>query len=213
MMVEFFYNAWDFVIHVDRYIDVLFRDYGLWVYALLFLIVFCETGLVITPFLPGDSLLFVSGAVVASQQRSLGALVLIFLGSAILGDMVNYSLGRTAGAKVSGWIKPSYLNQAQDFYAKHGGYTIVLARFMPVIRTFAPFVAGLSEMERGRFMKFNVLGAILWVGIFCGAGYLMGNLAWVKNNLSLLIWTIVFISMLPIFIELYRKTLGFIRNK
>jgi membrane-associated protein len=188
----------DFILHVDRHLSEFVQAYGPWVYALLFLIVFVETGLVVMPFLPGDSLLFVVGTLCGIGLMSLPlAMVLLFI-AAVLGDQVNYSIGRHFGPRVWGWEHSRFFNRAafvvaHEFYERHGGITIVLARFMPFIRTFAPFVAGVAEMSRGKFSYYNVLGGFIWVFGLTLAGYLFGNLPWVQANLSKIIWALIII--------------------
>jgi len=186
----------DFILHVDRHLAALVQAYGPWVYALLFGIVFVETGVVVMPFLPGDSLLFVVGALCGLGLMSLPLAVVLLLAAAILGDQTNYLIGRRVGVRVWSWEQSRLFNrrafeQAHGFYERYGGITIVIARFMPFIRTFAPFVAGVAEMNRARFTAFNVAGALLWVVGLCLAGYWFGNLAWVQANLSKIIWALI----------------------
>jgi membrane-associated protein len=188
----------DFILHVDRHLAEFVQAYGAWVYALLFLIVFVETGLVVMPFLPGDSLLFVVGALCGAGLMSLPLAIAILLVAAILGDQTNYTIGRYFGPKVFQWEHSRLFNKrafdaAHEFYEKHGGITIIIARFMPFIRTFAPFVAGVAEMDRGKFTLYNVVGAVIWVVGLTVAGYLFGNLAWVQANLSKIIWAMIII--------------------
>jgi membrane-associated protein len=188
----------DFVLHVDRHLEAFVQSYGAWVYALLFLIVFVETGLVVMPFLPGDSLLFIVGALSGAGLMSWPLAVAVLLVAAILGDQTNYTIGRYFGPKVFQWEQSRWFNrrafdQAHAFYERYGGVTIILARFLPFIRTFAPFVAGVAEMTRSRFTLFNVVGAVIWVVGLCGAGYLFGNLPWVQQNLSKIIWAMIFV--------------------
>ncbi len=185
----------DFILHVDKYLGAFVTQYGPWVYALLFLIVFVETGLVVMPFLPGDSLLFVVGALCGAGVMNLPLAMILLLVAAIAGDQINYTIGRYIGPKVFRWEQSRFFNraafdQAHAFYERYGGITIVLARFMPFIRTFAPFVAGVAEMSRGKFTFYNVLGAVLWVCGLTTAGYLFGNLPIVQENLSLIIWAL-----------------------
>lgn len=193
----------DFVMHVDKHLEVFVHTYGAWVYALLFLIVFTETGVVVMPFLPGDSLLFIVGALCGAGLMSLPLACAVLIVAAILGDQCNYSIGRYFGPKVFQWEDSKFFNkrafnQAHDFYERYGGITIVIARFMPFIRTFAPFVAGVAEMNRARFTAYNVGGALLWVLGLCGAGYLFGNTRWVQDNLSKIIWAMVIIPGLVV---------------
>jgi membrane-associated protein len=188
----------DFILHVDRHLQDFVIAYGPWVYGLLFLIVFVETGLVVMPFLPGDSLLFIVGALSGAGLMSFGLAVPILLAAAILGDQCNYSIGRYFGPKVFQWESSRFFNrrafdQAHAFYERYGGVTIILARFMPFIRTFAPFVAGVAAMRRGSFTLFNVTGALLWVLGVSAAGYFFGNLPMVKDNLEKIIWALIFI--------------------
>jgi membrane-associated protein len=188
----------DFILHVDRYLEAFTRDYGTWVYALLFAIVFVETGVVVMPFLPGDSLLFIVGALCGAALLSLPLAMALLLVAAILGDQCNYSIGRWVGPRVFAWpdsrlFNRAAFNQAHLFYQRYGGITIIIARFMPFVRTFAPFVAGVAEMDRTRFSAYNVAGALLWVVGLTGAGYLFGNLAWVQQNLSKIIWALIIV--------------------
>ena len=188
----------DFILHVDKHLAEFVQAYGMWVYALLFLIVFVETGLVVMPFLPGDSLLFIVGALAGAGLLSWPLAVAVLLVAAILGDQTNYTIGRYFGPKVFQWENSRFFNrhafdQAHAFYERYGGITIVIARFMPFIRTFAPFVAGVAEMTRSKFTAYNVGGAVLWVVGLCGAGYLFGNLPWVQANLSKIIWALIII--------------------
>ncbi|MGJ7507623.1 DedA family protein [Variovorax sp. GT1P44] len=188
----------DFVLHVDKHLEAFVIAYGPWVYGLLFLIVFVETGLVVMPFLPGDSLLFIVGALCGAGLMSFGLAVPILLVAAILGDQCNFSIGRYFGPKVFQWESSRFFNrnafnQAHAFYERFGGVTIILARFMPFIRTFAPFVAGVAEMNRGKFTLFNVVGALLWVVGLCTVGYFFGNLPIVKEHLEKIIWALILI--------------------
>ena len=188
----------DFILHVDDHLTAFVQSYGVWVYALLFLIVFVETGLVVMPFLPGDSLLFITGALCGAGLMSLPVAMTVLIVAAILGDQTNYTIGRYFGPKVfrwenSRWFNKSAFDAAHAFYEKHGGITIILARFMPFVRTFAPFVAGVAEMTRSKFTFFNVTGALIWVLSLTTAGYLFGNMAWVQKNLSLIIWALIIV--------------------
>jgi membrane-associated protein len=195
----------DFVLHMDKHLPQMVNDIGIWVYLVLFIIIFIETGLVVTPFLPGDSLLFAAGAVAATTSLSPILLFILMAIAAILGDTVNYWIGHTIGDKAfstnSRWLKREYLDRTHAFYEKHGGKTILLARFIPIIRTFAPFVAGVGNMRYGYFISYNVFGGILWTALFIGAGYFFGNLDYVKNNFSLVVLAIILISLLPPVIE------------
>jgi membrane-associated protein len=188
----------DFILHIDKHLEAFVIAYGPWVYGLLFLIVFVETGLVVMPFLPGDSLLFIVGALCGAGLMSFGLAVPILLAAAILGDQCNFSIGRFFGPKVFQWESSRFFNrkafnQAHAFYERFGGVTIILARFMPFIRTFAPFVAGVAEMDRGKFTLFNIVGALLWVLGICTAGYFFGNLPLVKEHLEKIIWGLILI--------------------
>jgi membrane-associated protein len=194
---------------VDRHLESFTQHYGLWVYALLFAIVFVETGVVVMPFLPGDSLLFVVGALCGVGLISLPVSIGVLLAAAILGDQCNYTIGRYFGPKVfqwedSRWFNKRAFDQAHDFYERYGGITIILARFMPFVRTFAPFVAGVADMRRSQFTVFNVLGALIWVVGLCGAGYLFGNLPWVQANLSKIIWAMILVPGLLVLYGAYK---------
>ena len=204
----------DFIIHIDVHLAELVAQYGVWIYAILFIIIFCETGLVITPFLPGDSLLFVAGALCAlpSNHVNVHLLVLLLVTAAILGDASNYVIGRLFGKKLfsnpkSKIFKQSYLEKTHTFYQKYGGKTIILARFVPIIRTFAPFVAGMGHMNYKHFASYNVIGGMIWVPVFTYAGYLFGELPFVQENLKLLIVAIIIISILPAIVEILRAKL------
>src|SRR3954469_18821286 len=189
---------WDLVVHLDRHLADFVAQYGAWVYALLFAIVFCETGLVVTPFLPGDSLLFVAGAIAAVGGMDLFAVAATLIVAALCGDNVNYWVGRWAGAKVFGrFINPAHLERAHAFYERHGGKTIILARFVPIVRTYAPFVAGIGRMPYLRYLAYCVAGALLWVVSLCTAGYFFGNIPAVRNNLTAVILAIVLLSVSP----------------
>lgn len=188
----------DFILHVDKHLAVFVQNYGPWVYALLFLIVFTETGLVVMPFLPGDSLLFVVGALSGAGLLDFPLACGVLLAAAILGDQCNYSIGRYFGPKVFKWENSRFFNrrafdQAHAFYERYGGITIVLARFMPFVRTFAPFVAGVAAMGRAKFTAYNVLGALIWVLGIGTAGYLFGNVPWVQANLEKIIWAMILV--------------------
>ena len=187
----------DFILHIDRYLEAFVQAYGVWIYAILFLIVFVETGLVVMPFLPGDSLLFVVGAMAGAELLSLPWVLGLLTAAAILGDQCNYLIGRHFGQRLlnanTRWFNRQAYDQAHAFYERYGSITIVLARFLPFIRTFAPFVAGVADMNRRRFTQFNVLGAFIWVWGICTAGYLFGNIDWVKANLDKIIWAMILI--------------------
>lgn len=200
----------DFIVHVDRHLSEFVQAYGAWVYALLFLIIFVETGVVVMPFLPGDSLLFVVGALCGVGLMSLPTAMTVLAVAAILGDQTNYTIGRALGPKVFGWQKSRWFNRdafdrTHAFYEKYGGVTIVLARFAPFLRTFAPFVAGVAEMTRSKFTAYNVGGGLLWVCGLTGAGYLFGNLPWVQANLSIIIWTMIIVPGLLVLVGVWRS--------
>lgn len=199
----------DFILHVDQHLQAFVQTYGMWVYALLFLIIFTETGVVVMPFLPGDSLLFVVGTLCGAGLMSLPLAMALLVVAAILGDQTNYSIGRYFGPKVFQWEKSRLFNkdafnQAHAFYERYGGITIILARFMPFIRTFAPFVAGVAEMTRAKFTAYNVIGALIWVIGLVGAGYLFGNLPWVQANLSKIIWALIIVPGLIAIVGAWR---------
>ncbi len=207
--MEFIQLVIDFILHIDRHLAELTAAYGPWIYGILFLIIFCETGLVVTPFLPGDSLLFVAGAIATQDAMNVHLMVVLLIIAAILGDAVNYSIGRFFGAKLfanpdSKIFRRRYLEVTEAFYDKHGGKTIILARFVPIVRTFAPFVAGMGHMPYRRFAAYNVIGAVVWVTLFSYAGYFFGNLPVVQSNLHYLIVAIIFVSILPGVIEVIR---------
>jgi membrane-associated protein len=197
----------DFILHVDKYIAILLAKFGVFTYIILFGIVFCETGLVITPFLPGDSLLFVVGTFAAKGAMKLSILFFVCLSAAIIGDSTNYWIGRYLGEKAfanNRFFHREYLEKAKEFYRRHGGKTVIMARFVPIVRTFAPFVAGLGEMRYPRFLTFSIIGNIIWVSLFLVAGYFFGELPFVEENLTLVIFGIIFLSFLPPIIEFIR---------
>lgn len=199
----------DFFLHVDTHLFELANEYGLWIYAILFIIIFCETGLIVTPFLPGDSLLFAAGVVAGAGLIGPGKIMLTLLMAGILGDAVNYFVGRRVGPAIftekNRLIKKEYLYRAQKFYERHGGKAIMLARFVPIVRTFAPFVAGIAHMRPHAFFLYNVTGCILWVCGVVSAGYYLGAMPWVRDNFSIIVMFIVFISVLPVLIESWRS--------
>lgn len=204
----------DFILHIDQHLIALTAQYGIWIYAILFLIVFCETGLVVTPFLPGDSLLFAAGAVAAASAGALNVhlIVAVLLAAAILGDASNFEIGKYFGAKLfarpnSRLFKPEYLAKTHQFYEKYGGKTIILARFVPIVRTFAPFVAGMGKMHYGHFLRYNIIGAMAWVVSLAYLGYAFGNVPLVKNNFGVLVIGIVLVSVIPMAVELIRAQL------
>lgn len=210
--MEYIHFLIDFVLHIDVHLAEMVVLYGSWIYAILFLIIFCETGLVVTPFLPGDSLLFVAGALAALPGNGINVylIVLSLIIAAVLGDASNYTIGRFFGEKLfsntdSKIFKQSYLDKTHRFYKKHGGKTIILARFVPIVRTFAPFVAGMGHMSYRHFAIYNVTGGIAWVAIFSYAGYFFGGMEFVQKNLEILIVAIIFISILPGVFEVIRN--------
>jgi len=203
----------DFVLHIDQHLIELTQTYGLWIYAILFLIVFCETGLVVTPFLPGDSLLFAAGAVAALGGMNVHIAAALLLAAAVIGDAVNFAIGKYFGEKLfakpdSRMFKREYLDKTHAFYEKYGGKTIILARFVPIVRTFAPFVAGMGNMHYGRFIRYNIIGALMWVGLLTYAGYFFGELPVVKNNFGLVVIGIIVVSVLPMAVEIAKAKWG-----
>jgi membrane-associated protein len=208
--MEILTSLLQFVLHPDQALGVLLHEYGPWVYAILFVVLFCETGLVVTPFLPGDSLLFVSGALWASVGLDIAALMAVLVTGALCGDNCNYWVGRLVGKELllhgSGrWINPKALARTEDFYRRHGGKTVVIARFVPIVRTFAPFVAGLGRMAYVRFLAFSIGGALLWVGLLVPLGYWFGNVAWVRANFGIVTIVIIAASVTPLVIEFARQ--------
>ena len=207
--MEFIETIWFFVTHLDSELAGLLRDYGTWVYGILFLIVFCETGLVVAPFLPGDSLLFVSGALWAKADMPVALLIATLVAAALCGDNCNYWIGRALSARARHWEHSRLFNRklfdrTQAFYAQHGGKTVILARFVPLVRTFAPFVAGVGHMRYARFLTFSVIGAVLWVGLLVPAGYWFGNIEIVRNHFEIVALVIVAISLMPLAFEYLR---------
>ena len=207
--MEYISHFIDLFLHLDKHLGELVKEYGTWTYLVLFVIVFCETGLVVTPILPGDSLLFAAGAIAALGSLNPHLLVVLLTIAAVLGDAVNYQIGRYVGPAVfkkedSRYFKRAHLEKTHAFYERYGGKTIIIARFVPIVRTFAPFIAGVGQMSYKRFALYNVVGAVLWVVIGVYAGYLFGGLKIVKENFSLIIIAIVFISLLPAVFECWR---------
>ena len=203
--MEFLTQFIDIILHLDKHLAVLVQQYGLWIYVILFFIIFAETGFVVTPFLPGDSLLFVAGALAAIGEGGMDIFVLmaVLSAAAILGNMVNYQIGRYLGPKVFQWENSRFFNRdalvkTHAFYEKHGGKTLVMSRFLPLFRTFAPFVAGIGAMSYAKFTLFNLIGALGWVISLCLAGYWLGNIPWVKANLSVMIVGIIVVSLIPV---------------
>ena len=202
----------DFLLHLDRYLSAFTQHYGLWVYALLFIIIFAETGLVVTPFLPGDSLIFVTGALAGSGHINWPSAVLVFLVGAILGNVSNYEIGRALGPRVftsrSRWLNRRHLEEAHAFFTRHGGITIVVARFLPIIRTFVPFVAGIGQMQRPLYILYTVAGAALWVSSVFVVGVFFGNIPFVRDNLTLIVLAAVVLSLVPATVIALRRRLG-----
>jgi membrane-associated protein len=200
----------DIVLHLDVHLVRMVAEYGIWIYAILFAIIFSETGFVVTPFLPGDSLLFVAGAIAAGGALEIHTLFLLLALAAILGNTANFEIGRWAGPRLfhegrSRWLDPKHLETAHAFYERHGGKAVVISRFLPIIRTYIPFVAGLARMRTSVFVAYNVVGGALWAGSLCYAGYFFGNIPWVKGNLTLLIVAIVAVSLLPLAVAWVRS--------
>ncbi|MCX6831964.1 MAG: DedA family protein [candidate division Zixibacteria bacterium] len=207
--MSFFSQIIDFFLHLDKHLSQIISDYGGWTYGILFLTIFCETGLVVTPFLPGDSLLFAAGALAAVGALNPHYLFLLLAIAGILGNTANYSIGRFIGPKVftsnSRFFKKQYLEKANRFYDKHGGKAVIIGRFLPVLRTFVPFVAGIGAMTYARYTLFNVIGSALWVGLFVYAGYFFGNLPFIQKNFSLVIVVIIVSSAIPPVVEYFRQ--------
>ncbi len=207
--MEYLVTFFDILLHLDRHLQWLVANYGVWVYLILFLIIFCETGLVVTPFLPGDSLLFVAGTIAATGAIYVHGLFALLVAASFMGDNSNYWIGRVLGPRVfrreKSWaFNPVYLDRTQQFYEKHGGKTIIIARFAPIVRTFAPFVAGIGRMRYGRFLFYSFSGSIFWIGSITYAGYFFGNIPVVKQNLSLVIIGIIILSIMPGVVEYLR---------
>jgi membrane-associated protein len=207
----------NFLLHLDQYLNILIQTFGVWTYVILFLVVFAETGLVVAPFFPGDSLIFISGALAQTGILNAILLFIVFTVAAIIGDTVNYWIGHFFGEKFfkkqSRFFKIEYLKRTKDFYTKHGGKTIILARFIPIIRTFAPFVAGIGKMKYKKFISYNIIGGVAWVLLFLLAGYFFGSIPIVKNNLSISIYLIIFISLIPAAYEIAKHYLKKIKSK
>ena len=217
-MIEVVGHLIDFILHIDIHLKDLCTDYGTWVYLILFIIIFCETGLVVTPLLPGDSLLFAVGSMAAIGALDVWLSVLLISGAAILGDTVNYSIGHFVGPKVfhddhARFLNKEYLRRTHAFYEKHGGKTIVIARFLPIIRTFAPFVAGIGSMTYPKFLFYNIFGGILWTLTFIFAGYWFGSIPFIKNNFSMVIMALVIIPGIPALVEFIRIQIDSRKNR
>lgn len=206
--MDLLYRIVDLFLHLDQHLGQLISDYGTWTHLILFTIVFCETGLVVTPFLPGDSLLFAAGTFAALGALDLWLVVVLLIVAAIIGDTVNYWIGSYIGPRAFRgdirFLRKEYLDRTHAFYERHGGKTIIMARFVPIIRTFAPFVAGVGAMSYGKFLTYNVVGAVLWVGLFVLGGYFFGNIRVVRENFTLVILAIIVLSVLPIAVEALR---------
>ncbi|MEB8058182.1 MULTISPECIES: DedA family protein [Pseudomonas] len=207
------FNPLDLILHLDAYLDLLVTNYGPWIYAILFAVIFCETGLVVMPFLPGDSLLFIAGAVAAGGGMDPVLLAGLLMIAAILGDSTNYVIGRTAGERLfsnpnSKIFRRNHLQRTHDFYERHGGKTVTMARFLPILRTFAPFVAGIARMHYPRFLGFSIAGTLLWVGGLVTLGYFFGNVPFIKQHLSLMVVGIILLSLVPMILGLLRTRLG-----
>jgi membrane-associated protein len=207
--MDVFLSLWDLFVHLDKHLAVLVQNYGLWIYAILFAIIFCETGLVVMPFLPGDSLLFIAGAIAAAGGMNVHLLVILLIVAAVLGDAVNYHVGRWLGPRMfkddsARFLKRSHLEKAHEFYEKWGGVAIIMARFAPFLRTYVPFVAGMSRMTYAKFALYNVTGGILWVGLVTYLGYFFGNIPWVKSNQGLVSIGIIAVSLIPVLIGLIK---------
>lgn len=200
----------DYLFHLDKHLNVIIQSFGVWTHVLLFAIIFAETGLVVTPFLPGDSLLFAVGAIAATGALDVWVLFFALAAAAVIGDSVNYAIGKFFGEALIRlhlkFIRQEYLDRTHRFYEKYGGKTIILARFVPIVRTFAPFVAGIGKMSYGKFFSYNVIGGVVWVGLFVFGGYYFGNIPFIKKNFSMTIFVIIFLSILPGIIEVWRHT-------
>lgn len=208
--MEYLLSLKDLILHVDVHLDDLIQQFGPWIYAIMFAVIFCETGLVITPFLPGDSLLFALGAFAARGSLNLTVLLVSLTIAAILGDTVNYWIGAWLGPRIFRgekirFLNPRHLEKTHEFFERYGGKTIIIARFAPIVRTFAPFVAGMGKMTYRRFMTYNIVGGVLWIVLFLVGGYLFGNLTYVRKNFTLVILGIIFVSILPGVIEFWRE--------
>ena len=211
-------SLFDLILHLDRHLAELIRDYGIWIYAILFTIIFVETGLVVMPFLPGDSLLFIAGAFAAQGEMNLAVLMVLLSIAAVLGNTSNYWIGRYFGPRVFQWEDSKFFNRnafnkANEFYEKHGAMTIVVTRFLPFLRTFSPFVAGVAAMTHARFQLFNITGGLLWVISLTLAGYLFGNIPWVRTNLTLIILALIIVPGLPALVVALRQWLASRRSR
>lgn len=208
----------DIILHLDQYLSVFIQNYGIWTYALIFIVIFCETGLVVTPFLPGDSVLFAAGALASLGSLEIFSLFFVFYVAAVLGDTVNYAIGEKIGRGIMEkenvkFINKEYLEKAHKFYEKHGALTIVLGRFIPIIRTFVPFVAGISEMHYTTFIVYNMVGGLAWVALFLGSGYFFGNIPFIQEHFSLMVIAIIIISVIPAVVAILKDRLEAKKNK
>jgi membrane-associated protein len=211
-MGAFLMDLLDIVLHLDVHLLKMVQEYGIWIYAILFAIIFAETGFVVTPFLPGDSLLFVAGAIAAGGAMNVHLLAVLLVAAAVLGNSLNYAIGRWFGKRFfkegkSRWLNPKHLEKAHEFYERHGGKAVVISRFLPIVRTYIPFVAGMAAMTPARYTAYNVAGAVAWVGSLSYAGYFFGNIPWVKSNLTWLIIGIIVVSLLPLVVAFVRSKL------
>lgn len=208
-MIDFFKQVLDFILHIDQHLIELTTQYGLYIYVILFSILFCETGLVVTAILPGDSLLFTAGALCSSGNLNFASVILFLAGGAILGNQVNFYIGRWLAPRMEKmhykWINKEYIERTQKFYEKHGGKALVIGRFLPIIRTFVPLVAGIGKMNPGKFLYYNIIGAVCWIPPLTYIGYLFGNIPFVKNNFSIVIIIIIVVSALPLYIGLWNR--------
>lgn len=215
--MEILLNLFDFVMHIDQHLNQFANDYGLWLYAILFLIIFVETGVVVMPFLPGDSLLFAAGMVAALDDNDLNVWIIVglLIIAAILGDTLNYTIGRSLGYKAvqikifgKQFVQAEHLDKTHEFYEKYGAKTIVIARFVPIVRTLAPFVAGIGKMSYKTFITYNVVGGIVWIVSLTLAGYFLGSIQWVQDNFSKVVLAIIVISVFPLIYEIYKEKLS-----
>lgn len=209
-IIQYVVKFVDLVLHMDKHLPQIINDFGIWTYLILFLVIFCETGLVVTPFLPGDSLIFLLGALAKAGDLNFPAIIAVLMLAAILGDSCNYEIGKFFGAKLfknenSKIFKKEYLDKTHEFYEKYGGKTIIIARFVPIIRTFAPFVAGMGSMNYSKFISYNVFGGIGWVAIFSFGGFFFGGIPWVQNNFFIVAIVIILISLMPAVITLIKN--------
>lgn len=208
--MSFIENLINVVLHIDKYLNIIIQNYGLWTYGIIFLIIFCETGLVITPFLPGDSIIFATGALASEGMLEVFTLYIIFFLAAVLGDTANYFIGKKIGTGILEkenirFVNKEHLDKAHRFYEKHGSMAIVLGRFIPIIRTFVPFIAGIGEMSYSKFITYNVLGGFLWVSLFLWGGYFFGSLPFIKRNFSYVVIAIIIISLIPAVVTFVRE--------